>query len=721
MRLPLYRDAAASLDARAADLLGRMSVAEKAGQLNQIHLHDDPARALALAREGRVGSRVLAWNAFAGADERRGPAKRALNELQRAAVEESRLGIPLLFGRDVIHGHRTVFPMPLAMANSFDPALVCAACEDIAREARADGVHWTFAPMVDLGRDPRWGRVVEGFGEDPHLAAELAAAAVCGFQGDSIEDWRRPDKLLACLKHFVGYGAAEGGRDYDTTEISPHTLWNVYLPPFIAGLRAGAGTVMAGFHDLDGEPVSGSAALLTGLLKDRLGFGGFVISDWNSVAELVPHGVAADRREAARRGLLAGVDMDMASGVFHEHLEALVASGEVPEARLDDAVRRILRAKFALGLFERPYIPEEPPPGVLLAPAHLANARRAALASMVLLKNERAVLPLGRAPRRLAVVGPFIDQRRDHLGIWTLDGRADETRSIAEAFRAAASAAPGLELLFAASASHVQPVMAKADAIVLVVGEDHSRSGENANVADLRLPADQDALVRLAAARRVPLVVVVCAARPLVLTDAAARADALLWMSHLGSAAAEALVAALLGDEEPGGRLACSLPWSTGQCPIYYNRKPTGRPTPDTGYRDAPRDPLYRFGHGLGYTSFELSALRLDAARLVSPDGATTARVTLRNTGERAGSTVVQLYVRDLVASRTRPLRELRGFRRVSLAPGERIEIEFPVGFAQLGYFAAPGEWTVEPGRFVIEAGLDSAPALAAPLEVAAG
>lgn len=708
---PLYKDPTQPVARRVEDLLARMSAEEKIGQLHQAFvLPEQRDRAIALIRAGGMGSRILATSQLAGSTEQTAAAIEDLNELQRVAVAESRLGIPLIHGRDIIHGHRTVFPVPLALAATFDPQLVEDAFAVAAREAASAGVHWAFAPMLDIARDPRWGRVVEGFGEDPYLAAQLAVAAVRGLQGDGAT----LDRVLACAKHYVGYGAAEGGRDYNTVEISDTTLRNIYLAPFRAAVDAGVGSVMAAFHDLNGDPASSSFYLLTEILKHEMAFQGFVVSDWASVAELVNHRVAADRREAARMALLAGVDMDMVDGCFHDHLGELLQDGAIEMARLDDAVRRVLAAKFRLGLFERPYTDPTAGARVQFAPAHQALARQASARAMVLLENH-GLLPLAKAARRIAVIGPLANERRALLGSWVLDGLVAETPTLVEAV---AEACPQATILGASGALSDEMLMrvAEADLVILAVGESDMRNGEYNSIAELRLPAGQDELIAAVLDLGKPCALVVFAGRPLALSAAARQADALVWAWHPGSLGAVGVADILFGDAEPGGRLPITFPRSAGQTPIYYNHHSTGRPAMSR-YHDLPATPLYPFGYGLSYTTFTFSELRLSAATITADERLEVSALVM-NTGERAGEAVAQCYVRDDVASLTRPVRELKGFSRIALAPGEARRVTFTLGAAELGFYGRDRLWRIEAGTFTVWVGADSTADLAAQFTV---
>ena len=716
------------VDARVADLLARMTLPEKIGQLCQVNGHHGhvPADFADAVRAGRVGS-VLNEVDVA-----------TVNELQRIAVHESRLGIPLLFGRDVIHGFATVFPIPLGQAASWNPEGVRAAARVAAVEAAARGVGWTFAPMVDIGRDPRWGRVAECLGEDPHLASRLAVAMVEGFQGD---DLAAPGSLVACAKHFAGYGASEAGRDYNNTFIPEGELRDVHLPPFRAAVQAGVGTLMASFSDLDGVPASANRFLMTQVLRDEWGFDGFVVSDWDSVSQLAVHGLTADDEGSAAAAALAGVDMEMVSRCYAEHLEALVQRGVVPLARVDAMVANVLRIKLRAGLFERWRVdPSQAPPAG--CPAHRAAAKQAALESLVLLQNQAhdglPVLPLRpEALQRVAVIGPLADQPKEQLGTWVFDGNPAWSVSPLAALRAALGPAVAVGFTpalassrdrshegFAAAVAEAQ----QADVALLFVGEDAILSGEAHCRADISLPGAQAALIHAVAATGTPVVLVVLAGRPLALESVAWAAKAIVYAWHPGCMGGPAIADVLLGAFNPCGKLPITLPRVTGQVPIYYAHRNTGRPpTPQTYthiddiplhaeqvslgntsfHLDVWYRPLFSFGHGMSYTHFRYANLRLSASR-VPFGGAVTASIEVDNVGSVDGTEVVQLYLRDPVASRTRPVRELKGFQRVHLAVGERRTVTFTLTTADLAFTGRDHRPVTEPGRFEVWVGRDS-------------
>lgn len=696
-------DGAQRIDA----LLARMTLEDKVGQLQQLdglaegdYRPEHPE----LVRKGLLGATLNV----------RGAAR--TNRLQRIALEESRLGIPLLFGFDVIHGYRTIFPIPLGQAASWDPEAVERAAAVAAAEARAVGLRWTFAPMLDIARDPRWGRIAEGAGEDPYLASAMARAQVHGYQGG---DGSAPGKLMACAKHWVAYGAAESGRDYNTVDVSERTLREIYFPPFKAAVDAGVGSVMSAFNDLDGVPASANPFTLTQVLRGEWGFDGFVVSDYESVKELIAHGAADGEPEAALAALGAGVDLEMVSRLYVRHVPELVRGGRLRADVLDQAVRRLLRAKQRLGLFEHPYTDEVPESDVLARPEYLAHARALAARSFVLLENDGGLLPLRKDLRKLAVIGPLADDRKVPLGSWSGDGREQDTVSVLAGLRAAVK--PGVDVVYAkgceidgtSDAGFAEALAAArgADAAVVVVGEHADMSGEAASRASLDLPGRQLDLIQALATTGTPLVVVLMNGRPLTLGAVAAHAPAILETWFPGTQAGHAVADVLFGDVAPGGKLPATFPRAVGQVPLYYNHKRTGRPPSaekyTSKYLDVPVTPLYPFGFGLSYTTFQLSDVRLGATR-IPPDGTLDVAVDVANVGPRAGDEVVQLYVTDVAASVTRPVKELKGFARVALAPGETRRVAFRLGPRELGFLDRDLRFTVEPGRFKVMVGQSS-------------
>jgi beta-glucosidase len=726
----------AQVKTRVEALLREMTVDEKVGQLTQVAGGLFPeAKPEEAIRKSGAGS-VLWLN-----DTKK------FNELQRVAVEESRLKIPVLYGLDVIHGYRTIFPVPLAMAASWDPTVHERAAAVAAKEARAAGVHWTFAPMVDIARDPRWGRIVEGAGEDPYLGAAMAAAQVRGFQGAYLG---APDRLLACAKHFGAYGAADGGRDYDPVYVPEGRLRNVYFPPFHAAVVAGVGSFMSAYMDLNDVPAGANRWLLTDVLKEEWGFPGFVVSDAKGVGNLVIMGFAKDRADAARRALAAGLDMEMASGAFPEHLARLVKEGAVPMARLDDAVRRVLSVKVRLGVFERPYADEARVASVLALPAHRAEARLAAQRSMVLLRNEKKALPLAKTVASLAVIGPLADSRADTEGSWMVFGHVPAAVTVLEGLKtklpgATIVHAPGPEIrrqvpsMFdqfmpgpqkppqtpeqaeAAFQQAVETARGK-DVVIAVMGELANMSGEAASRASLDLPGRQEELLKALVGLGKPVVLVLLNGRPLSINWAAENVPAILEAWQPGTEGGNAVADVLFGDAAPGGKLPVTFPRSAGHAPLYYARNlthsPEGSPMHNVRYWDGPPTPLYPFGYGLSYTSFSFSNLEVGAPQ-VKVGAPATVSVDVTNSGALAGDEVVQLYVHQKAGGDSRPLRELKGFRRVSLKPGETQAVTFSLGPEELRYWStSQGKWVQDAAAFDVWVGSDSTASLHANLEV---
>ena len=672
-------------------LLARMTLEEKLGQLNLLSAGGRASpEQMQLVRAGKLGG---LFNVM-GAEN--------TTPVQRIAVTESRLKIPLLFGLDVIHGYRAIFPIPLAEAGSFDPEAAEATARAAGQEAAAFGINWTYAPMVDIARDPRWGRIAEGSGEDPYLGSLMAAARVRGFQ----------QNIFATAKHFAGYGAAEAGREYNETEISERTMREVYLPPFKAAVDAGVASLMSAFNDISGVPASGNAWLTDTVLRREWGYTGFVVSDWTSVAELINHGVAGSQAEAGRRALTAGVDMDMQSGIYVDSLAALVRSNRIPMAAVDSAVLRILRAKTRLGLFRDPYRARTAPPTSELR----ALARRVAGESIVLLKNERSVLPLAKAGT-IAVIGPLADNKEEPLGPWHTQGRAEDVVSVLQGIKTKVPTvlyAQGSGIDDTSKAGFAAAVAAarQAKVAVLVLGERGDMSGEAASRSSLGLPGVQQQLLEAVAATGTPVVLVLMNGRPLILEWASDHVPAIVETWFLGIEAGSATADVLFGDVNPSARLPVTFPRVLGQVPLYYNHHNTGRP-PDVNnkfsskYIDVPVTPRYPFGFGLSYTTFAYSNLKLSAARARVSD-TITATVTVTNSGSREGTEVVQLYVRDEVASVSRPVRELKAFRRVTLKPGESRAVDLRVALRDLWFIGLDMKPVVEPGTFRVYVGPNS-------------
>jgi beta-glucosidase len=690
-----------ALERRIDSLLAAMTLEEKLGQLNLLSANGRASpEQMQLVRAGKLGG---LFNVI-GAEN--------TTPVQRIAVTESRLKIPLLFGLDVIHGYRTIFPIPLGEASSFDPDAAEATARAAGQEAAAFGINWTYAPMVDIARDPRWGRIAEGSGEDPYLGSLMAAARVRGFQ----------QNIFATAKHFAGYGAAEAGRDYNETEISERTMREVYLPPFKAAVDAGVASLMSAFNDIAGVPASGNAWLTDTVLRREWGFTGFVVSDWTSVAELLQHGVAGSPAEAGRRALTAGVDMDMQSSIYVDSLAALVHSNRIPMAVVDSAVMRILRAKQRLGLFRDPYRARTAPANTELR----ALARRVAGESIVLLKNEGATLPLSKSGP-IAVIGPLADNKEEPLGPWHTQGRAEDVVSVLQGIRSKV----GTQVLYAQGAGIADTSRAgfaaavaaarQAKVAVLVLGELGDMSGEAASRSSLGLPGVQQQLLEAVAATGTPVVLVLMNGRPLILEWASDHVPAIVETWFLGVEAGNATADVLFGDVNPSGRLPVTFPRVLGQIPLYYNHRNTGRP-PDVNnrfsskYIDVPVTPRYPFGFGLSYTTFAYSNLRLSAARARATD-TITATVTVTNSGSREGTEVVQLYVRDEVASVAPRVRELKAFRRVALRPAESRTVELRIAVRDLWFYGLDMKPVVEPGTFRVYLGPNSAEGLEATFE----
>ena len=674
-------------------LLNEMTVDEKIGQLNQYFSFGDfdPE----MIRGGKAGSVINASGALSGEGHSGSTNAEVCNHIQQIALE-SRLKIPQLFGRDVIHGYRTVFPIPLAQAAAWNTGLAEQAAAVAAKEASSTGIKWTFAPMVDIARDPRWGRIAEGNGEDPVLGSHIAAAVVRGFQGP---DMSAPDRLVACAKHYVGYGSAEGGRDYDAGEISEPTLRDVYLPPFRAAVDAGVGTLMSAFLDLNGVPASGNRRLLTDVLRGEWGFQGFVVSDWDSVKELIHHGTAEDEADAAVQGLRAGVDMDMVSRVYLNTLATNLQAGRISMEDIDQAARRILRIKHLAGLFDNPFTDTDRAGGDILTPESRALARQFARESMVLLKNKDSLLPLENKFRWIVVAGPLVHAREELYGCWTPDGRPDEIEVLSESLKK--TAPEGVQLHFTERTDLGQSLAHHADALILIMGEHPRRSGENNNVTDLGLPPGQAEMVDAFIALGKPVVMVVLAGRPLAISRQVQQVDAVLYAWHPGIEGGAAMGEILFGTVAPSGRLPVTFPRVTGQVPIYYNHKNSGRPVGPgqfvTRYLDSPTAPLFPFGYGLTYTQFEYANLHLSSETF---RGQLEISADITNTGPRTGNELVQLYIRDLVGSLTRPVRELKGYQRVALNPSETRSVAFTLREEDLAFTRADGTYGTEPGNF---------------------
>ncbi|MBY0113303.1 MAG: beta-glucosidase BglX [Phycisphaerales bacterium] len=719
--------AAPTPDQRALDLLQRMTLEEKVGQLVQFSdgMATGPDRVkvdqTALLNKGGIGSLLNAVGAH------------KTNALQKIAVEKSRLGVPLLFGLDVIHGYRTTFPVPLGLSAAWDPSLIERTARVAAAEAAAGGIRWTFAPMVDIARDPRWGRIMEGSGEDPYLGSALAVAAVRGYQGGiGTANLAQPTSILACAKHFVAYGGAEGGRDYNTVDISERVLRDVYLPPFRAASDAGVVTFMSAFNALNGVPTSANHHTLTGILRNEWKFDGFVVSDWTSVAELIPHGIALDDRTAALKGFASGVDMDMQANLYAAELPGLVRAGKVSEQAVDASVRRILRAKFELGLFENPYVNADAEAAAMLKPEYIALAREAAEQSFVLLKNYaatgdaggRPVLPLA-ANARIALIGPLADDAEEMLGGWSCQGKKEDVitlrASLAERFGSAVTYAQGTTITggsregFAAALDAAK----NADFVIMALGESRHMSGEAASRTRLDLPGNQLDLLKEVDKLGKPIVLVAFSGRPLTLAWEAANIPAILMAWYPGLQAGPALTRVLTGEVSPSGKLTATMPRAVGQVPIYYNHLKTGRPVPgpddvskDQGYKflsryvDEDGSPLYPFGHGLTYTTFTYGPTKASTKEIsvnALRNGATIEiESAVTNTGSRSGTEIAQLYIRQRGTSVARPVRELKGFEKFTLEPGQTRAVKFKLTAAELAFWNIDTQLAVEPCELTV-------------------
>ena len=708
-----------AIEKRIEELISQMTVKEKVGQLNQIYnpIEDDET-IFSMLRRGEIGAFLMANSAHAGHEKTRLTSIEFLHKLQRIAVEESRLGIPVLYGRDVIHGHNTVLPVPLALAASFHEKLVKECYRDVAREAARDGIQWTYAPMLDIARDPRWGRCIESPGEDPYVGMQMAKAVTEGFQGD---DPAAEDSVAACAKHYIGYGAAEGGRDYHKCEITDYTLRNYYLRAFRSAVESGVQTVMNSFNEIGGQPVASSRYLLTDVLKKELGFDGFVVSDWAAVQQLIDQGVAEDRKAAAKSALCAGLDMDMVDNCYIDCIEALVNEGKIRMETLDESVRRVLRVKFRLGLFQKPYIPNY----FIDRRAHEKRARELAADCMVLLKNNGHVLPLSK-DSRVALIGPMAKERASLLGSWSLDGEETDVVSLYDGMCAAAGM-DKIEVspndLYDEGLMHI----ACADAAVLCLGESQRVTGEANSLACIEVPAEQLNLAKRARRAGKPVVAVMCFGRPVAMEELEPYCDAILYAWHPGTQAGNAVADVLYGAVNPCGKLPMTMPRTTGQIPIYYNTPSSGRPVngyygQQGCYHDYPGTPLYPFGYGLSYTTFCYENCRIEQTNLSLEElkgGKTfTIDIDVCNTGELDGKEIVELYIRDRTASMTRPLRELKGYRKILIKAGEKQTVRFEIGFDDLAFYNAQKAFVVEKGIFELYIGKDCYAAKTAELTV---
>lgn len=724
------QDKNTEIENKVETLLHKMTLEEKLGQMNQLSPWDfeDLAKRV---RKGEVGSILNVVN------------PEEVNKIQKIAVEESRLGIPLIVSRDVIHGYKTIFPIPLGQAATFNPEIIKEGARVAAIEASADGIRWTFAPMIDVARDPRWGRIAESCGEDPYLNAIMGTAMIKGYQGDSLND---PTAIAACAKHFVAYGAAEGGRDYNSTFIPERVLRNVYLPPFKAAADAGCATFMTSFNDNDGVPSTANSFVLKDVLRKEWKYDGMVVTDWASALEMVNHGFCTDGKDAAEKSVNAGVDMEMVSETFIQNLKQSIAENKVSMETIDNAVRNILRLKFRLGLFDNPYVVT--PQTVKYAEKHLQTAKTAAEQSVILLKNENQTLPFTDKIKTLAVIGPMADAPYEQMGTWVFDGEKEHTQTPLTAIKEMYG--DKVKVLFekgleysrdknTAGIARAVSAARQADAVVVFVGEESILSGEAHSLANLNLQGAQSQLIKELAATRKPVVTVVMAGRQLVIADEVKVSDAMLYSFHPGTMGGPAIADILFGKVNPSGKTPVTFPRMSGQVPIYYAQHKTGRPANPTEmlideipveagqtsvgcrsfYLDAGNSPLFPFGYGLSYTTFEYSNLSLASDKLTAQDTLSIS-FTLKNTGKYDGTEVVQLYVQDKVGSVTRPVKELKRFQRVTLKVGESTQVSLSLPVSELAFWGYDMNYTVEPGDFTLWVGTNSAEGLTKDFSVSA-
>lgn len=708
------------LEEQVEKIVSEMTLLEKIGQMNQINGRSLDDEMIDQIKSGAIGSILNVEDPG------------MVNTLQKIAIEESRLGIPLLIARDVIHGYKTIFPIPLGQAASFNPALVKEGARVAAIEATEAGIRWTFAPMMDVSRDPRWGRIAESFGEDTYLTNLMSVAMIEGFQGDRLDD---PTSMAACAKHFIGYGASEGGKDYNSTYIPERQLRNVYLPPFEAAVKVGCASIMTSFNDNDGVPASGNKALLTDLLRGEWEFDGVVVSDWASVHEMVAHGFSENDKAAAEMAVNAGLDMEMESRTYVKYLEELVDEGKVDMTMIDNAVRNILRMKIRLGLFENPYLPEIQE-SKAYSSDHLSLAQKTAEESIVLLKNVGNTLPFSDKVKQIAIVGPMADAPHDQMGTWVFDGEKEQTVTPLKALREMFGNSvdfkyePGLNFSRDTDRSQFNKVLhiaRNSDAVIFFAGEESILSGEAHSLADIGLKGAQTELIQLLKSAGKPLVTVVMAGRPLTIGDEVEASDAVLYAWHPGTMGGPAIANALFGIVNPSGKTPVTFPKVVGQIPMYYNHNRTGRPARGTEtliddipiearqsslgnssyYLDAGFDPLFPFGFGLSYTSFEYTNLSIQTPDLEITD---TLKVVfkLRNSGELKGTEVAQLYVNKPTASIARPVKELKSFKRVSLDPGETSLVEFDLPISELAFWGIDVKKNVEVGQYNLMVGGNS-------------
>lgn len=697
----LYKDASAPVEERVEDLLSRMTLEEKILQLNQYTLGRNTV-------ENNLGEAVREIPAEIGSLIYFSDDAQLRNVMQKKAMEESRLGIPILFGHDVIHGYRTIFPIPLAQACSWNPALAEKACSISAQEAASSGVDWTFSPMVDVARDPRWGRVMEGYGEDVYTNSVFCEAAVRGYQG---EDLASPNSIAACLKHYVGYGASEAGRDYVPTEISDQALWDTYLPPFEAGVKAGAATLMSAFHNISGVPASANRYILTEILKEKWGHDGFVVSDWDAVRQLKNQGMAKDGKEAALLAFNAGIEMDMVDDLYLKHIPELLDEKKISMSQVDEAVRRVLRVKFRLGLFERPYTEEVTESERYLLPESMEVAEQLAVESVVLLKNDD-VLPVENA-KRIALIGPMAAAQYDHLGNWIARGKAEDVISISDGMKEEFAGkteivtVSGCDFEGQDRSGFVSAVKAakSSDVVVMCLGLKGKWSGENCSRSTIELPAIQEELLKTVAAVGKPMIVLNSSGRPVDLHRIEGYADAIMQIWHSGVCAGKAVAGLLSGRYNPSGKLAMTFPYNTGQIPIYYNRRNSGRRGTQGLYKDVQSEPLYEFGHGLSYSKFEYGPLTLSSDR-ITQDDPLVAELVVRNVSDRDGLETVHWYICDPYSHITRPVKELKFFEKKMIRAGEEVLFRFEIDpIRDLGFVDRTGRRYLDKGEYYIMVG----------------
>ena len=724
---PVYKNAKIAINLRIADLLQRMTIEEKAGQLNQLNggVFTGPAlndagqkEKVQMVREGKIGSFLN----VTGVKETK--------NIQHVAVEESRLGIPILFAFDVIHGYKTIFPIPLAEACSWDLPQIEINSAVAAKEASAAGLHWTFAPMCDISNDPRWGRVMEGAGEDTYYGSLVAAARVKGLQG-KLDDVTH---ILACVKHFAGYGAVEAGREYNNVDISRVALWNKYLPPYKAAVDAGAATVMNAFNVIDGVPASANHFLVEDVLKKKWGFKGLVVSDWGSFGEIIAHGYATDEKDAALKALQAGSMMDMESKVVVQNLPQLVKEGRISMKQVDDAVARVLYYKFKLGLFDNPYkfSDEAREATNIFNTANRAEALKAAKSSIVLLKNSNNILPLHKSGSKVALVGYYAKSKDDMFDFWVANGNAQDAVSVYEGLqsklgKSAVSYAAGYNADATTNDQLIAEAVANAasaDVVVAVVGISGKLAGEERSLSNINIPEGQIQLLKALQRTGKPVVALVNSGRPMVLTQVQDIAGAIVQCWILGTETGSAVADVLTGDYNPSGKTVMSFPYAVGQIPVYYNHFNTNRPAPETGdgawrsrYRDIPNEPLYPFGFGLSYTKFDYNGMVLSSDQMLK-SGHLTVTVQVKNSGNYDGEEVVQLYIRDITASVVRPVKELKGFQKIFLKAGETKTVSFVLSGKTLSFYDGDGNPKLEAGKFKVFVGGDSKNTLEAPFEL---